>query len=92
MKPTDAQVKRFKELDDKLKKIAEERELLRKRFIENGTFSTTSFVVLVEEAKRESVAGMPEFRKSGLEDLIREKGLVKATSFRKVTVRSKKAG
>jgi len=89
MKPSNAQVKRFKLLDSKIKEMESEKEELRQVFMATGTFSTQEFVVVVEDGHRESIAGMPEFRKSGLEDLIREKGLVKATSFRKVMVREK---
>jgi len=92
MKPSNAQVSRFKQLDDKIKEMTAEKEEIRQVLLDAGTCSTKDFIVMVEDAQRESIAGMPEFRKSGLEDLIREKGLVKATSFRKVTVRSKKAG
>ena len=92
MKPSNAQVSRFKELDDQIKAMTAEKEEIRQVLLDAGTCSTKDFIVVVDESTRESIAGMPEFRKSGLEDLIREKGLVKATSFRKVTVRSKKAG
>lgn len=85
------QVRRFREIDSQLKSLESEREKLREGFLKEGDFETPDFTVLISESSQERIAGMAEFRKTGLEDLIRNKGLVKAVSFRRVVVKVKVA-
>ena len=60
MKPTNEDVVRYRRIEAEVRRLEEQREALRDRFIRQGSFSTKGFNVNVQEYEQDRMCGLPE--------------------------------
>ena len=84
---THKQLERYLELKEVIKELQDEMDVIKNNILMHGDFNSVRFSVMITEVKQNRVVGGEVLIEKLGAALVEEKGLIKESSYKKVTVK-----